>query len=367
MLHGHFESLRPLCPRCRPQGHDIALAINIIETERAPDDIVAGIVGCNHCGAEYPVIDGLPILVADPRQYIQDNLFGLLARDDLPPLLESLVGDAVGPGTLFDATRQHLSSYAWDHWAEFDPEEPPPTPDGPRPGAIARGLAQILTLADAALPPGPILDIGCGAGRAVHELAAAGNRLVLGIDLGFSLAQTARRAIVNASIRYPRRRIGLVFDQRRFAAPPTSAGMADVWVCDATALPFADATFARAFGMNVLDCLGDPRAGLIEIDRILATDGEALLAVPFDWSAAATPIENWLGGHSQRGPHGGNAEAILDLLLSAGPLAVGTLRRKSATVDIPWHVRLHERACMHYHAHGIAACRHEAIADDRHG
>src|SRR5699024_7492181 len=157
--------------------------------------------------------------------------------------------------------------------------------------------------------------IGCGAGRAVHELAADSNRCVLGIDLGFSLAQAARRATVNGVVRYPRRRIGLVFDQRRFAAPTTPTGSADIWVCDATTLPFADATFARAFGLNVLDCLGDPRAGLVEVDRVLAPGGEALLSVPFDWNAAATPVENWLGGHSQRGPHGGNAEAILDLLL----------------------------------------------------
>jgi hypothetical protein len=156
---------------------------------------------------------------------------------------------------------------------------------------------------------------------------------------------------------YARRRIGLSYDPRRFRVPPTPAGRADIWICDILSPPFADETFALVIGMNVFDCLGDPRRGLVEIDRIIVQGGELLLTVPFDWSAAVTPIEGWIGGHSQRGPHRGSGEAILDHLLSDGPLAAGTLRRKSSTAEIPWHVRLHERSCMNYQTYGIAARR----------
>jgi SAM-dependent methyltransferase len=135
----------------------------------------------------------------------------------------------------------------------------------------------------------------------------------------------------------------------------TPRGNADVWICDATALPFADGTFAFAVGMNVLDCLGSPRDGLVEFDRVLVAGGQIVLSVPFDWTGSVTPVEHWIGGHSQRGPLNGDASEVLDLLLTDGPLAAGGLRRKSPAIEIPWHVRLHERSCMHYYAYGLAA------------
>jgi SAM-dependent methyltransferase/uncharacterized protein YbaR (Trm112 family) len=356
MFVSHFSSLRPVCPNCRLRKETVPLRLTAVE-EQQGDDIVSGIIGCDACGAEYPVIDGLPILVTDVRRYIQDNLFYLLARTDLTPALESLVGDASGPGSMFESARQHLSSYVWDHWGEFDPEERPPASDGARPGAVARALDAAIALARDDLPDGPILDVGCGAGRSVHELATRHARTVLGIDLGASLARTARRAAVGGRVDYGRRRIGLTYDRRRFDVPSSPESRADIWICDVLALPFADETFALVVGMNVLDCLGNPRDGLVEMDRVLANGGEAVLTVPFDWSAAVTPVESWIGGHSQRGPHGGSGEAILDHLLTDGPMAAGSLRRKSSTAEIPWHVRLHERSCMHYQTYGIAARR----------
>jgi SAM-dependent methyltransferase len=356
MFVSHFSSLRPVCPNCRARGKGVGLRLAVVE-EQQGDDVVSGIVSCDACGAEYPVIDGLPILVPDVRRYVQDNLYYLLARDDLPPAVESLIGDASGPGSMFESARQHLSSYVWDHWGEFDPEERPPACGGARPGAVARGLDAARAQAGDDLPEGPILDVGCGAGRSVHEAAKRHDRIVLGIDLGSSLARAARRAVVGGQVDYSRRRIGLTYDRRRFGVPPSPEGRADIWICDVLSLPFADESFALVVGMNVLDCLGNPRDGLVELDRVLARGGEAVLTVPFDWSAAVTPVESWIGGHSQRGPHRGSGETILDHLLTDGPLAAGSLRRKSSTTEIPWHVRLHERSCMHYQTYGIAARR----------
>lgn len=357
MRRGHFELLRPVCPVCRARGEWSRLAVNVVEAEDG-DDITAGIIGCPSCGAEYPVLDGLPLIVPDVRRAVQDNLFYLMARDDLPPAIESLLGDAAGPGSGLDSIRQHASSYAWDHWGDHDPQEAGPAAGGALPGGVARALeAGLEMIADKRLPDGPLLDFGCGAGRSVAELAARTSRPVLGVDLSVPLARLARRAVVGGEVRYARRRIGLVYDRRDFRLDLAGRELADVWICDALALPFAPETFALAVGLNVLDCLADPRAGLAEIGRVLRPDGEALLSVPFDWTGNATAVEGWIGGHSQRGPHGGGAEAILDMLLGDGPLAAGPLRRERPAREIPWHVRLHDRSCMHYRAHLVAARR----------
>lgn len=356
MKLGHFELLRPICPICRGSGHSSRLDIAVVETE-AQDDISAGILCCRACSAEFPILDGMPVLVPDVRRYVRDNLFYLMARTDLTEAVESLLGDAAGPGSGLDSLRQHVSSYVWDHWGDHDPAEILPAAGGGTPGSVGRALRMGLEMISPKLPEGPILDIGCGAGRSTAELAASTGRTVLGIDISVPLARAGRRALLEHEVDYARRRVGLVYDRRRFALPAAGQNLADVWICDAQALPFADETFAMAAGMNVVDCLEDPRKGLIEVDRVLKPEGEALFSVPFDWTAQVTPVEAWLGGHSQRASHAGSAEAILDMLLSDGPLAAGSLRRVQPARETAWHVRLHDRSCMHYQAYLVAARR----------
>jgi uncharacterized protein YbaR (Trm112 family) len=60
MFVSHFSSLRPVCPNCRARGKGVGLRLAVVE-EQQGDDVVSGIVSCDACGAEYPVIDGLPI------------------------------------------------------------------------------------------------------------------------------------------------------------------------------------------------------------------------------------------------------------------------------------------------------------------
>ena len=80
----------PICPGCHARGVSSPLGLNFVEDERE-GDILAGILGCSDCGAEYPIVDGLPIIVPDVRRYVQDNLFYIMARTDLTPAVESLL------------------------------------------------------------------------------------------------------------------------------------------------------------------------------------------------------------------------------------------------------------------------------------
>ncbi|MEZ4466718.1 MAG: methyltransferase domain-containing protein [bacterium] len=60
-------------------------------------------------------------------------------------------------------------------------------------------------------------------------------------------------------------------DRRTLPARFPDADRVDFWIADAQALPFADATFALAVSLNVLDCVPAPYAFLGEIARVLAT------------------------------------------------------------------------------------------------
>ena len=103
-------------------------------------------------------------------------------------------------------------------------------------------------LLDAA-PPGPALDVGCGAG---HLEAACADRAVIGMDRNFPLLYLARR----------------------FVHP------SGLFVCaDACRpLPFADGAFAASFSMDVFQYLPERERAAGEMDRVTRRDGQVILS-----------------------------------------------------------------------------------------
>ncbi|HSG38943.1 MAG TPA: methyltransferase domain-containing protein [Thermoanaerobaculia bacterium] len=345
MRRRHLEALRPLCPVCRAGGNgEVPLSLANVFKE---DDghVVEGLLRCPTpaCQREYPILDGLPLLLADLRGYVAGAIDQINAREDFDAVTESLLGDCCGPGSSFDATRQHLSTYAWDHYADLDPEE-----GSSDAGSVLRVLTRGLDLAGE-IPPGPILDLGCAVGRSSFGLAG-GDRLVLGIDLGYAMLRMASGVLRQARARYPRRRVGIVYDRRDFPVSFPHAETVDFWLCDATDLPFPEGTFAAVVGLNILDCVADPHGLLASLPRLLKAGGKAILSTPYDWSPRATPLGAWIGGHSQRGGHGGASEPVLRALLTPGahPASIERLRIVAEEASLPWRVRMHERSSVEY-------------------
>jgi SAM-dependent methyltransferase/uncharacterized protein YbaR (Trm112 family) len=342
------------------------------------DEVISGILHCPNpaCQLEYPIIDGIPVIVPELRTLLTERGIELLLRDDIDPLLESMFGDAMGPGGWFDVMRQTVSSYAWDGWADLDPDEaaggggdvmPGPTSGavvvgaatGPVPGAVRRCLDQLLDMAGPIDGVARVLDVGCAAGRSAFALAGRhAGALVLGIDMHLGLLRLAHGAL-HGTISYPRRRIGLVYDRRRFAVSLAAGERVDFWACDALALPLAAASADLVAALNVLDCVAEPRRLLAGLAEVLRGDGRLLLATPYDWSTRATPMETWIGGHSQRAAHRGAAEPFLRALLTEGehPQSVAGLRLLDEMPAWPWQTRLHERSSVSYRTHLLALMR----------
>ena len=103
-------------------------------------------------------------------------------------------------------------------------------------------MARVRAYLDALPPSTPVLDAGCGEGLLVEEYV--GRLAIEGLDANYT-------------------------------APHVRQG-------SLTALPYADATFARVLCLDVLEHLSyedQPRA-LAEIHRVLRPDGEALVSIP---------------------------------------------------------------------------------------
>ena len=219
------------------------------------------------------------------------------------------------------------------------------------------GLRLIENSSHAAEINPPAIDIGCSVGRIAFELANRYQGLTLGIDVNFSMLRTAQRVLREGLVQYPLKRIGIVYDRQEFKVSFDNASLVDFWACDALALPFTDDTFGFVSGLNVFDSVTSPRDLLASIGSILSPGGAAVLATPYDWSSAATPVETWIGGHSQRGPDRGSAEPLLRKLLTSGahPQSIPELSLIEEIANFPWAVRVHERSTILYKTHIIAA------------
>ena len=359
MRRRHFHAFAPICPVCAGGGRgEHALHLARVHDER-DGDVRAGILHCSEpgCRHEYPIIDGIPLIVPDLRRLLAERGVELMLRDDLDADLESLIGDALGPESWFDSVRQVVSTYGWDGYADLDPAEATPSPAGPVPGAARRCLDRLIALA-APERVTRVLDLGCAAGRTSFELAARyPDGLVLGVDLHLGFLRLAQHASAGR-VAYPRRRIGIVYDRRRFPVTLAGAERVDFWACDALALPFRGAAADLAVALNLLDCVADPPRLLASLAAVVEPGGRVLLATPYDWSTRATPLETWIGGHSQRGEHAGSGEAFLRSLLGgAHARAAAGLTLLAEEPDFPWQTRLHERSAVTYRTHLLAVAR----------
>ena len=98
MKFRHFEALRPICPLCKTQlREDFPLKIGV-EIRRDGERLIEGVLQCTSdaCLYEYPVLDGIPLLMADARAYVADNIFQVTARNDLSDEVEGLLGECCG-------------------------------------------------------------------------------------------------------------------------------------------------------------------------------------------------------------------------------------------------------------------------------
>lgn len=355
----HFETLKPVCPRCKLERQTLS-PLKLANVEHQTDDVILeGNLICSNpqCQLEYPIIDGIPVIVNNLRKYINDNFYQLTVRDDLTSLSESILGDFSGPGSEFNSIRHYVSTYAWDHYGDKAPENQfGGHQKGSTPGSVINCLKTGFSLFKPS-PKAPALDTGCAVGRSTFEVAHQCGGIALGIDLNFSLLRVAQKVLRDGRICFPLKRTGVVYDRHEYAMEFENTTKVDFWACDASALPFASESFNFVTALNVLDAVNSPATFLQSVNDTLAADGNLLLSTPYDWSPPV-PIQNWFGGHSQRRQHQGSSETVLRKHLSPDHSSPLNLKLE-ITAEIehhPWHVRVHSRRTAHYDAH-ILACK----------
>ena len=302
--------------------------------------------------SEFPIIDSIPIIVANLRSYVSQNIFSIYGRNDLSATLNSLLGDCCGPGSAFDTQRQQLSTYCHNHYGD----------NGSQSDESAISLGSVTSILQHGINKlgnsfdGPVIDMGCSVGRTTFDLADLFDEITVGIDLNFPMLKTAQKILECGTINYPLRQTGLVYDEVTFPLEFKNTHNIDFWLCDAADLPFADNSFSFANSMNLLDCVNSPYQHLKELSRVLRKESCALISTPYDWNQNATPVEAWLGGHSQRSDNQGAPEVVIRTLLTdlQNPNAIQELSIIFEEENVPWKLRLHKRSIMEYLLHIFA-------------
>ena len=214
---------------------------------------------------EYPVVDGIPVLLLrDEQQTIEIAEASLAAAfrvaGGIPtedPLFASTLGISEDEKKGILAESSQLSS-------EIDPVAR--FMIGATNGILYRHLIGKVThypIPALRLPPARglrLLDIGCNWGRWSVAASRLGYRVV-GIDPSLGAVLAARRV------------------SRQLGAP------ADFVVGDARFLPFADDSFDTAFSYSVIQHFSkqDARLAVREIGRVLRQGGECLVQMPNRW------------------------------------------------------------------------------------
>ncbi|HEU4734075.1 MAG TPA: methyltransferase domain-containing protein [Kofleriaceae bacterium] len=321
-----------VCPGCRTRTAD-----RIDVRTLSPDGAV---LACE-CGRRYPVVDGVPIVMADPSSYLRAEMATVVERDLPAEVVELLIAD--GPDDApYPRMIEHLSIYLDAHWG--DRAEPPP--DGPGAGFAARAIAARIA-ERAAHRVGLAVELGCSTGRIVAELALGADQ-VAGLDLHFGAVRRARHLLDGERVVYARRMIG-----RRYAPASVAAGDRRVaparrlLVCgDALDPPLVPGVFDRVVALNLLDSVASPRQLLSVVDGLCAPGGEVILSSPYAWQSSVMADSERLGGL--------DPARDLAAILRDGT-GLGARYDIEDEAELPWTLRRDARSCATYSIHYLRA------------
>jgi SAM-dependent methyltransferase len=341
-----------VCPRCRRPDlspRDIAVL--------APNED-GSLLLCprDGCGATYPILDGVPVVLCDLETYLRqqgplvdlplagspaiDLRLSYLAPDD--PLRQ-------GRDTLASAVASALATYRRPTAPEPEPEMAAPCAGAPLDDWFATHLG---TAGDVRIA----VDLGCGVGAATLALSARGVQVVA-LDTLLAPLRLLRRMASGEPVTVAQRTVGSCTRNVQLQAPRPNAAPVHVIAADALDPPLQAGAFDVVHAGNVLDNVRDPRLLLGQADALLRPGGLLFLTHAAAWDPTITPEELWLGGSARSHNAAAPPEAALRGALSGQDpyLAHLDFELIDDRPGLPWHVQRDDRCSVTYTVHAVVA------------
>lgn len=322
-------NLSPICPGCRTWTNE---RIDVRTLEREGELLVCA------CGRRYPVVDGVPIVMAEPAGFLRNEIAAVMERDVAPEVQALLV--AGGPDDAsYVRMVEHLSIYLDAHWG--DRAEPSPE------GVSGYGMrALVEKIAERSRERVEMaVELGCSVGRVVAELAAGADEVV-GVDLHFGSLRRARRLLDGEEVTFNRRIAGRHYAAARVRGEKIEAGRVRLICGDALDPPLVPGMFGRVVALNLLDSCSRPRQLLSVIDGLCAPGGELILSSPYSWQSSIMDEDERLPGPDPA------AELVAILREGRGLGARYTVEEEA---ELPWTLRRDARSVVTYRIHYLRA------------
>lgn len=332
-----------LCPGCRV-SHGGDLEVRTLERE-------GNVLRCE-CGRRYPIVDGVPLLMADTGPFLRSEIASVI-EGEVPAEVAALLVAGLADDAPYARLLEHLSIYLDAHWGDrAEPRPEDPLSGTALPFAAAELTAKVRDRAGDRV--GLAVELGCSVGRIVAELAAGADHVV-GLDLHIGALRRARRLLAGEPLVYNRRVAG-----RHYRAATARAGDRAVaaervtWICgDALDPPLLPHQYERVVAFNLLDSVRHPRQLLAVLDGLCAPGGELLMSSPYAWQSDVVEEGARLGGDDP-------ARDLAELLRRGEGLAAPyTIEDED---ELSWTLRKDARSSVSYRVHYLRARKGERHA-----
>lgn len=316
--------------------------------KKEDDFVLEGFFVCSNadCGFKYPVLNGVPIILKDIKEWWHSEKLKLSVMScDAPEMREYFAGLSHSE-PLSHAERSLISSYMDLHYGTFKASNIP-LASWIDPKEFWEKVVGILKLKNGEKYRRS-LDLGCSVGRYTFELARF-SELAIGMDLKFSAVSSAARFQRTKKISYERRKHGQCFERiETDYSPPQNVLLL---VADALDPPFRAETFDLVAALNLIDNVNLPLVLIGQMDALLRPGGSLILGSPYEWQTDICEPKEWLETDEMDSPE--MVKSILEgNLFPQMGLKYEVLEEIS---DLPWLMRHHDRYWSYFLVHFLKA------------